>query len=886
MHKRLLLQFLGLTCAMGAFAAYSSGDYVFTTDARYKITSETNLMTNGEFSTTNFDSSDFGWKNADGSAVSSDKWQIAVGEGPDGCNALKSLSAASDDPVIINSTASFSASQTLVISFKVKTPVATGIVTTSTTSGEEAYVDVYANSDGTTTTSTDNRYQQVASAVAIGTDWTEVSYCFEDTVTGGSTGYIVVALGRLPEGALIADFSIQEASSVYDTRISDRALAYAQWLVDSGEFTEGASDFQTETIDVIKEYVQDPNVSDDPSSMEELMGNLIEARDEWLDKSSTNYLTEVNSNAQISATWSKYNYKTLSSLYGWTFEGGRWGHSTGSEYVANDMPGSYHLGTSCAYLTKTGAPASRYMFAIDAMGLKYAAKKVNGGWYGEDLSYNLPYVKVFVGKDTTTWDSEVVPNTYYNTYTAFGEIAEGDTLRAGIFAPEFGESTDHGGSFRIKNAILRRLGISKADGERQALVASIYTQQQELKKRFGYAQADMDSTLASWGTSAYPWGRQSLTDSVTKYTELYNASLAYVNEEGVDQGIDIPEGYDDTVLAWVRAMNTSRNNLKSLNEPYSNVVEYVPTAQAKLDGEAYANASADCRTALQNAVDNASSLIKSVTSTTDSATFADAYTAMKDAVYKFEHSCVTVGNPANEAVVNPYFDGNGDGWTMTGQSDNGRWKYRSGDGLDTTTGWNRFENATCVGVDRGYTAYSKNKAIQKITISMSGLYEFRCQAYAYNQNSSTYSGMWNGLSGEDSLMVTGIALFFGPEDNPDSLTNICTTQTTFGEIYTPDEIRTYSILYNKAADGDEVVEFGMDAMNNLGCAIYGFGSVHVYYWQTEDIYESGISDVPVDVLKNKQDTSVYNLMGVKVANSKADLQKGVYISNGKKFVVK
>ena len=45
---------------------------------------------------------------------------------------------------------------------------------------------------------------------------------------------------------------------------------------------------------------------------------------------------------------------------------------------------------------------------------------------------------------------------------------------------------------------------------------------------------------------------------------------------------------------------------------------------------------------------------------------------------------------------------------------------------------------------------------------------------------------------------------------------------------------------------------------------------------------AGIKGINKDA--EKEDTEIYNLQGVKVSKSEADLPAGVYVKNGKKFV--
>lgn len=871
-------------CTLGASASFETGAYVYTFDARYKISSAENLLINGDFSVANPSASNFGWKDAKGAVLSTENWQVNAGGGPDGKNSLKALRAIYQDgdgtsEVSLLQTVPFSPTQTLTVSFKIKAPSA---VTTSTVPGSSDYVDVYANEDGSAS-KTANRFQQVASEVAVGTDWTEVTYCFVDTVSGGSTGSVVIALSHLAAGTEIADFSVQMAEKVYDDRVANRILSYGEYLAGTGYFDKGKEDF-LEAVNGVRENLK---TDDSEESCNDLMSSYEDSYQDYLNENSSDALSLISRGDISKATLvnlGKYNNKDLKSLGDWTFEGGRWGHPKGADFLSDDIPGAYQKTAGQAYIQKDGLAAGTYMFAVDAMALAYQKKKVNGNYTAPDYAYNLPWVKAFVGKDSVTYTN--VDNRTYNTYTAFGKIAEGDTLRVGIAYPDFGTADDtKGGSFRINNAVLRLIGVSAAEAERIAYVSKIYVQQTELLKRLTAAKEDLN------GTS--PWSKPVLKDSIDKYQPLYDASLAYVNAEGVDQGIDIPEEYDQTLLEAVRAMNRARNNFSSDNKPFTDLVSTAAKADERLKGDTWKDASADSRSKLETEKAQAEDLIAKVTAERDSATYASANVELNQAIYAFEHSCARYGAPAEENVINPYFAVNGgsksgkaEGWDITLQAAAQGWVYFGQD--------DRFENGTKAYVGRGNTAFSKNKIAQKITITEKGYYEFRCQAYATNTNKKFYEQMWNGKSGADSVRNSGVYVFFGPDEAADKDSIIvCTKQIEFKE-WQIDEVRSYSIFFDKTTDGEQLMELGLDALANgdpmgAGCNLYGFGSVHLYFWGDKQKYlddkATGIESVPVDVLKQK-DGAVYNLMGVKVADSLKGLSKGIYICNGVKFVVK
>lgn len=229
MNKRLLLS---LAIGLGATSSFalSVGDYVYTTDAKYKVVGQ-NLLSNGNFSNTFT-----GWSQPNGNAVDPECWSIATGEAADGSNAIQSLSNADgNDGAYIAASVPFEASKTYIITMKINTSTS---FSTSVTPTSQNYVDVYANADGTFS-KTASRFQQVATATAVKSgSWQEVSFAFTDTITGGSTGFIQVALGRLDPGTQVSNVEICEVNKVYDTRIAQRRIAYDKAILAVPEFTE------------------------------------------------------------------------------------------------------------------------------------------------------------------------------------------------------------------------------------------------------------------------------------------------------------------------------------------------------------------------------------------------------------------------------------------------------------------------------------------------------------------------------------------------------------------------------------------------------------------------------------------------------------------------
>jgi hypothetical protein len=137
---------------------------------------------------------------------------------------------------------------------------------------------------------------------------------------------------------------------------------------------------------------------------------------------------------------------------------------------------------------------------------------------------------------------------------------------------------------------------------------------------------------------------------------------------------------------------------------------------------------------------------------------------------------------------------------------------------------------------------------------------------------------------QDTTYVTGVCLVLGDE-YAESLDSIH-VHSDYPDLYTP---KTYRMEYVNT-QGAMSLKFGLDAIGNLGCNLYGFGANHIYYCGDADKYHQdqalGIEAKPVDVLQQAS-KGVYNLQGIKVANKlDANLPKGIYIFGNQKYIVR
>lgn len=931
MKKQLLLT-LALTLGVPTVFAYNTGDYVFTSDSRLKVTGDQNLLVNGNF-TSNYD----GWKDFSGAALSPDFWTIETGE--NGEKYLQSNSGAADqNGNRIYQSVPFTEGQTLLVSFKVK-----GIEpgTSSITQKTSNYIDVFANIDGSTKKDT-ARFQQVASTEAINGDWTTYNYLFTDTITGGSTGYVVVAFGQLPQGTQIADVQVYEASQVFDTRVSDKEIAYAKQLLAVPEFKNKQSDLQG-ALSSIEGYFQTPE-ADDPSAATEALKSLVETENQFLDANSFNladYITSKN-------LWQTKIQKGDGQYGDWYLSGSsRWFHDPAdAENIRDYIQGSYNIPEAVAKIKKV-LPAGKYFFSCESNGYRMAG---SGSAVRNTPDYNfvIEGAKVFVGKDSVSFNLD---QRNYERHFVISDVAEGDTLNAGFYHPYVSEVGDkRGGQVNVKNPVLRLVG-DNTNGEMETTIKN-FVALNNIATQANALKVMLDSAVVVSAKEEYPWGKEALKDTTTKYQAVYTELSA------LQPGAELFDVAADSLMQSMRRVRSAINALYTLNEPYTDL-----KAQLVKANESYndpANAKGD-KASFKLVIDKAQGLIDNTTAEYNeelAQQMTDAKAELITAQTTFESTTATFEKPSEIQLVNPFFEkytnqSNVEGWLTSGQTDNGRWKQGKQVG---------YENLYHLAVWRGEIAFSKNKAQQNVTLLNSGVYVLSCQAAACNANSSKDGGRDAASAIYYYAKLAESADSIGVHQVHTDYTNFLDNKYNHANFYP----ETFAIVYVKADNTPEEVEIGFDAMNNIQCNTYQFGGNHVRYMGSNKAdfdtslasvfktsldaasaqYETLVNfaeDVTIDenthltykriyanlghavdyanaattdnqkmtayyqlqvALNNanvvvagvkgvvaeptaKVAQGVYTLSGVKVANdANAKLAKGIYVVNGKKVIVK
>ena len=922
MNKRLLISFAAIMGAMTSFA-YNVGDYVFTHDAKFKVVGE-NLITNGNFAS-NYD----GWKDYADGALSPDYWSIETGATEDGNgNVIQSANGGADlTGNYMYQAVPFESGKTYVVTFKMK-GVEPG--TSSITQKTSNYVDVFANADGTTSKTAD-RFQQVATTDAISAEWTSYSYSFTDTVSGGSTGYIIVSFGQLAQGTQISDISINEVEQVYDSRIADKEIAYGKSLLAIDDFKNGRDNFMGVLEGV--EAAFNSSEMDDVAAAEDALKSFVEAENEFLDANSYDVSSMINSKQ----LWTTKLQKANGTYGDWYVEGStRWFHDPASDpFIRDYIQGSYNLPAGTAKIVKE-MPAGKYFFSCESKGYRMAGSG-SALRNTPDYTYVVEGAKVFIGNDSVSFNLD---QRNFERHFVMSTLAEGDTLNAGFWHPATSVDNKLGGLVFMQTPVLRIVG-DNSNGEMQKYVED-YVTLKNIATQANALKVMLDSAVVVSAKAEYPWGKAELNDTTTKYQAVYSELSV------LQPGAELFDVAADSLMQSMRIVRSAIQTYYSLNAPYTDLKAQI--AQANESINLPANANGDKAT-FKAVIDKAQGLINNTTAEYNeelAQQMKDAKTELADAQSAFESTTAAFNNPSEIQLVNPFFEGAKKGAIPTGwtgvMDKDGNAKWKGGTNKN-------YENGTYVCSWKGYTYFPKNSVAQQVNVLKSGVYVLSCQTICYNEN--------GGKDG-DRNTHSGVFYYGKLTEGADSIAaHMIHTNRNVG--YYPE---IYAVVYDKADEAETSIELGFNALNNTCCNQYTFGGNHLRYmgpkakFDTDlaaalaaslekgaDMYQSIASfenDATVesntdltygniyinlghaveyaqaaetssqkmtayyqleDAIKNanvvvtgvkgiiaepvaKIQKGVYTLTGVKVADNAAKLPQGLYIVNGKKVIVK
>lgn len=837
--------------------AYQQGDAVYTFNGKFKIIGE-NMLTNGDFS-----DGVNGWTGLTGNAVPTDTFSVVPAGGPDGMNCLQVSMSGGTLGTNLHNSANFRQSVRLtpgnyVFTYKVK--ALTGGCTSNTRSSgrNDNYQDVFLNNSGKSPYLSTNEADNITSSVAAYVEteagnWMTVSYNYRVE----ADEYVNFEFFNLIQYDCFADFGVYPVEQVGDDRLLQDAVNTLEAFVADETNFPGAADYLAGPIEDLKASMENPDLTvDDVNGMVSMiLGSDGSALQEYLNT--------------ISADVSKYfNYFTFDDCAeksankgaadGWTENGGRWGVSAPwsdftTRHIFAEINGGYGLGAGSQYQSAF-LPKGKYLYMVQASAYQYytAAKETYiVDWYNQRSG-----LKYFINADSV--DMTDVPTWKSNTYFHVFDVANDGEQTLGFYraANEAASGNDRnrvsgGGRVRFDNMHIRILGVTDEDVERFFLENNLADAQNSLKTM-------IDSAKTVIADSRYIWGKDVLQDSINVSQGIYDQYTNAVQE-------DIDKLNDQMPL-----MRDAIRDYYAINKEYTQLGDDIAAANKLTGDETRPNGKDELRAAITTADKYYKSLNSQ--SERDSLQLVKTDSLLNDAVGDFYLANASYQTPGYINLVNDDFTDGTNGWSVDNGTGTAVWKASD---IDVPTYKGR-----AVVFNRGVTATDNKYIVKDVYIKKTGIYEFSATCAVHSSawseigENQTYTYL---IAGADSVNV--ITKGDGSKKQQIGEWARFVVQTEIDDVETseglvaPHYLRVGLVKIPK--------EDGTNQSVNIIC----FGSPQLIYYGTKEDYEQGISDVEV------VDTTfdVYNLNGMKVrsnATSLDGLAKGIYIVDGKKYVVK
>lgn len=837
--------------------AYQQGDAVYTFNGKFKIIGE-NMLTNGDFS-----DGVNGWTGLTGNDVPTDTFSVVPAGGPDGMNCLQVSMSGGTLGTNLHNSANFRQSVRLtpgnyVFTYKVK--ALTGGCTSNTRSSgrNDNYQDVFLNNSGKSPYLSTNEADNITSSVAAYVEteagnWMTVSYNYRVE----ADEYVNFEFFNLIQYDCFADFGVYPVEQVGDDRLLQDAVNTLEAFVADETNFPGAADYLAGPIEDLKASMENPDLTvDDVNGMVSMiLGSDGSALQEYLNT--------------ISADVSKYfNYFTFDDCAeksankgaadGWTESGGRWGVSAPwsdftTRHIFADINGGYGLGAGSQYQSAF-LPKGKYLYMVQASAYQYytAAKETFiVDWYNQRSG-----LKYFINADSI--DMTDVPTWKSNTYFHVFDVANDGEQTLGFYraANEAASGNDRnrvsgGGRVRFDNMHIRILGVTDEDVERFFLENNLADAQNSLKTM-------IDSAKTVIADSRYIWGKDVLQDSINVSQGIYDQYTNAVQE-------DIDKLNDQMPL-----MRDAIRDYYAINKEYTQLGDDIAAANKLTGDETRPNGKDELRAAITTADTYYKSL--NAQSERDSLQLVKTDSLLNDAVGDFYLANASYQTPGYINLVNDDFTDGTNGWSVDNGTGTAVWKASD---IDVPTYKGR-----AVVFNRGVTATDNKYIVKDVYIKKTGIYEFSATCAVHSSawseigENQTYTYL---IAGADSVNV--ITKGDGSKKQQIGEWARFVVQTEIDDVETseglvaPHYLRVGLVKIPK--------EDGTNQSVNIIC----FGSPQLIYYGTKEDYEQGISDVEV------VDTTfdVYNLNGMKVrsnATSLDGLAKGIYIVDGKKYVVK
>lgn len=402
---------------------------------------------------------------------------------------------------------------------------------------------------------------------------------------------------------------------------------------------------------------------------------------------------------------------------------------------------------------------------------------------------------------------------------------------------------------------IRILGLTDEDVKNHFLKETLADKRADLT-------AAIDAAKETAESKKYVFFNSVLRDSIAA-SEAVLAAITAPSQENIDILVAQKNNMDKAVRAYTRA-----------NAEYVQLGSDIELCKTELADENRPKG----KDVFGAAINVADDYYKAQTDQSrDSLTLVKTDSTLMKARLVYGLSNASIDAPAEIMLVNGSFSTkNSTGWVLDPLDEDKKdaWKYQSN--ADFTDGY-------CIYFNRGHTAQNAKYVYQDVEISENGVYRFSaeviCNHSTWGAGQTIDSDMYLFANG-DSLMVATPGLGDKSQTYPGNVT----------PFYVDLKVADASALEIGGEAAPNTLRVGLTCKNEgqveFPNLIY-FGSCHLYYLGSIADYETGITDV--NVVTPVINGDVYSINGVKVrenANTLNGLAKGIYIMNGKKYVVK
>ena len=875
MKKQLLLLMAAIMGGAGSSFAYEDGDFVYTHSGKYRIVGN-NLVVNGDFSK-NFT----GWTNIAGDAVQDGDFTIVTGGGPDGQNCIRvengmpdgqAMGTNLDNSADIRQAVELQAGQTYVAVYRIRSNRG-GVSSNARFGGRnDNYQDVYHKPDADpcfvrTSEGVTDTYDDVVSIAEWispkAGEWTEVAYAY---TAGTSTEYLTFEFFNLMQSDMFTDFGIYRAElQDDDERITNSIVESLNGIRTLFE-EEGASDFSL--LDDIITYAAEDPLTD---VIEYVEGEDDDFASFLQDNGYAN--AAIGPNYDYVKTFTFNDEATKSANKGaatnWTETGGRWGvRAPWSNFIDNsifcEISAKYALGTGSQYQT-VSLPAGRYFYMVKASGWKYYGNGSgsSSNYYITDFYNELDSVMGFFINGDTVWMADV-PTWYGKYYYAVFDVpADGEQTigfchkEVPAFSGNDRYKTSGGGLQRFDNIHLYALNVSEEDLETFYLQNNVNIARADL-------QTSIDAVTEALADSKYIFYKETLRDT------LDAAKVACAITEPTQANID-------NLNDWKSRLDATYDVFGDQNAEYVELGTTIETANGLYVDESRPKGKEALKSAIDVAQNVYDAVVASESHVADSANLVNATDNLNTAIQTFYYDNATYQVPASVLIQNADFADNDANWTNDNPNQgnaNARWKFGT---VETPYGSYR-----AMYYNRGNIAADDKWLYQDVKIEKEGVYDFIAILAVHNST-------WGDPEGHDSYTYLYTSV--------DSV-NVITKGANDPKNQVLGEFGRFNVesivndLNDERLPAPGYLRIGLEKRKDANGAntqinmIY-FVNPTLYYYGSEEDYKSGIYDVEKVDLNSTFD--VYNLSGMKVrsnVNSLEGLGKGIYIVNGKKYVVK